>query len=150
MAINEEGQNTKIPFEAFSAVIFFMILIITGITAIDRYMDIAISYNWSIEENIIYRAYYYDDIGYYAIISMISGLIGWIYYFNHIRTLDKPICPSCHRKIEPKWVSCPYCGHILKTDTDKITFNDSIKQLDEDYIENRISREEYLEKKRNE
>ena len=148
MAIDEESQNTEINLVELSGVIFVMILIITGIMAIDRYMDISISYDWYIKKDIIYRAYYYDDIGYYAIISMVSGLIGWIYYFTLIRTLDKPICPSCHKKIEQKWISCPYCGYILKTDTENIIFNDPKKELDEDYIENRISREEYLKKKK--
>ena len=61
--------------------------------------------------------------------------------------LEEKKCPSCQKKIKENWISCPYCSYLLKSNLDQIMFNNSNKRLDEDYINDKISREDYLKKK---
>lgn len=61
--------------------------------------------------------------------------------------LEEKKCPSCQKIVKKNWISCPYCGYVLKSHSDNIVLKNVNNQLDDDYIENRISRKEYLKRK---
>jgi hypothetical protein len=61
--------------------------------------------------------------------------------------LEEKKCPSCHKNVKKNWIFCPYCGHALKSNSDNIVLKNVNNQLDNDYIEDRISRKEYLKRK---
>jgi len=127
-----EDIPIKEEFDTFISIVAFGLLLVIGFFII---------YSFITES-------YLNMIKYLALICFFIGLLGWVFYFNSKKINKIPLCPSCKKIIGKNWIFCPYCGCALEKNKHKIPLYHSKSRLDEDYIEDRISREEYLKKKK--